>query len=66
MAANFRISVHRKSHTLDLRLTGDFDGMSACELINVLRENGDGVGRIFVDTSGLKNVYPYWPGYVSQ
>ena len=59
MASNFRISVHRNSHSLDLKLMGDFDGTSACELLNVLKDNSDGVARVFVNTSGLKDIYPF-------
>lgn len=59
MASNFRISVHRNSDNLELKLTGDFDGTSACELLNVLKENSDDVARVLVNTSGLKNVYPF-------
>jgi hypothetical protein len=59
MAANFRISMHRNSDSLDLKLMGDFDGTSACELLNALKENCDGVARVFVNTSGLKDVYPF-------
>ena len=38
MASNFKISVHRNSDSLDLKLMGDFDGTSACELLNVMME----------------------------
>ena len=59
MAANFRISVNRSSDSLFLNVMGDFDGSSACELLNAMQENCDGVVRVFVDTSGLKDVYPF-------
>ncbi|MDY6952591.1 MAG: hypothetical protein SWE60_13855 [Thermodesulfobacteriota bacterium] len=60
MASNFRISVHRESNGLELKLAGDFDGTSACELLNVLREKCDeGVKRVAVDTSNLKDIYPF-------
>lgn len=59
MAANFKMSIHRKNANLELKLTGDFDGTSACELLNVLKENCNGVGRVFVNTSSLKDVYPF-------
>ena len=48
MASNFTISVHRNSDQLDLRLMGDFDGTSACELLNALEKNGDSVGNMGV------------------
>ena len=59
MAANFRISVHRSSDTLHLDVMGDFDGTSACELLNALEESSDSVTRVFINTSGLKDVYPF-------
>lgn len=59
MAANFRISAHRNSDGLHLELMGDFDGVSACELLNALRERSDRIERIFIHTSALKQIYPY-------
>ena len=38
---------------------GDFDGSAAFELINVLKENMSCVNRIFIHTSGLKNVHSF-------
>jgi hypothetical protein len=59
MAANFRISVHQSSDSLHLKLMGDFDGSSACELINVLKKSFNGVFRIIIHTNSLKNIYPF-------
>ena len=59
MAANFRISVHRNSDSLHLKLMGDFDGSSACELINVLKKSVNGVFRVIIHTNSLKNIYPF-------
>jgi hypothetical protein len=60
MASNFRISVHRDSNSLELKLAGDFDGTSACELLNVLKDNCDGgVNKVAVNTSSLKDIYPF-------
>lgn len=59
MASNFKIGIHRKNGKLDLRLTGDFDGTSACELLNVLKEKIGETEMIVVDASGLKEVYPF-------
>jgi len=59
MASNFRIAIHRNADSVDLKLIGDFDGTSACELLNALKENCDGVARVFINTSGLKDVYPF-------
>lgn len=59
MSANFRISMHRNSENLHLKLMGDFDGSSACEVLNVLRENSKDPLRIFIHTNCLKNVHPF-------
>lgn len=47
MATNFRISVHRNSENLHLRLMGDFDGTSAHELLNVLKRYVNRTSRVF-------------------
>jgi hypothetical protein len=59
MAANFRITRHRMSTGLELKLVGDFDGMSACELLNTLTERCDGVDSVWVNTSKLRRIYPF-------
>jgi hypothetical protein len=59
MAANFKIAIHRMSGSLELKLAGDFDGTSACELLNTLSERCDGVDSVLVNTSRLKEIYPF-------
>lgn len=59
MSPNFRISMHRNSENLHLKLMGDFDGTSACELINVLRKNSNDLRTVFIHTSCLKTIYPF-------
>ena len=59
MAANFRIAVHRNNDNLHLKLLGDFDGSSACELINVLKKHFRGVFRVIIHTNSLKKIYPF-------
>ncbi len=59
MASNFRISVHRNSDTLHLKLMGDFDGSSALELLNVLKKRANGVFRVIIHTNSLKNIFPF-------
>lgn len=58
MASNFRISTHRSSESLHLKLVGDFDGSSAFELINVLKKNWNGAYRVFIHTDSLKDINP--------
>jgi len=60
MASNFRISAHKNSDNLHLKLTGDFDGSSALQLLNVLKKSTDnGVYKIIIHTSRLANIYPF-------
>ena len=59
MASNFRIIIYKKRNGLDLKLTGDFDGTSEFELINVLEECPTDNSRIFIHTCELKNVFPF-------
>ena len=58
MASNFRISTHRNSENLHLKLIGDFDRSSAFELINVLKKNWNGACRVFIHTDSLKDINP--------
>jgi hypothetical protein len=59
MASNFKISIHRNSENLHLKLIGDFDGSSAFELINVLKRHWNGVYRVIIHTESLKAIYPF-------
>jgi hypothetical protein len=40
-------------------LNGDFDGNSAYELINPLRDHGAEFFQIFIDTNNLKTIHPF-------
>ena len=59
MAANFRVFVHRNSDNLHLRLSGDFDGSSAQQLLCMMGDNGNGVKRVFIHTSELREIHPF-------
>ena len=59
MAQNFKISMHRTFDNLYIRPMGDFDGSSAWELINAIKENLNKFKFIQIDTSKLKKVYPF-------
>ena len=62
MALNFRIFIHRNHGNLRLKLTGDFDGSSAYELINVLKEHHGKVGKVVINTDGLAAIHPFGQG----
>ena len=59
MASTFRILSHETRNSLHLKLTGDFDGSSAHELINTLIERGTGFYQIFIDTNDIKTIHPF-------
>ena len=59
MASNFRIYVQRNSNDLHIKLEGDFDGTSAHQLLNAMKENQRSVTKIFIDTSLLDYIYPF-------
>jgi anti-anti-sigma regulatory factor len=59
MATNFRISVHRNSDNLHLKLSGDFDGTSAHEVLNLLKRNCRGTSRVFIHTNALNHIHPF-------
>jgi hypothetical protein len=59
MANNFKLSIHRTNNTLHIDLIGDFDGNSAFELLNILKDNLNGITRVIIDTGELKRIYPF-------
>ena len=59
MASNFSIYSFKTSDSLHLKLSGDFDGSSAHELINTIADNGKGLYEIFINTHDLKSIHPY-------
>jgi len=59
MATNFRIAASRNGETLHLKLMGDFDGISAHELLDTLKKRVVHASRIFLDTNNLKDIYPF-------
>lgn len=59
MAENFKISVRRNRESLHLKLAGDFDGISAYELLNVLKRNCNPNSKVFIHTGALREVHPF-------
>ena len=62
MALNFKIAMQRNNGSLQLKLMGDFDGSSAFELINVLKEHRGKVGKVVINTDGLSSIHPFGRG----
>ena len=59
MASNFQIYAFKTRDSLHLKLTGDFDGSSAYELINTLTEHGKDFYEIYIDTNDLTTIHPF-------
>jgi hypothetical protein len=60
MAGNFNMSVSNSGDYVRLKLSGDFDGSSACELANLLNCGAlSNASKILVDTGSLKHIHPY-------
>ena len=59
MSSNFQITFKRSNGNLHVNPRGDFDGISAWQLINLLYEKYDGKGRVFIHTQHLRKVCPF-------
>ena len=59
MSAKFHIKLKRNNGNLHLRVAGIFDGSSAWQLVNLLHKKYDGKGQVFIDTNGLRDIYPF-------
>ncbi|MBU3947723.1 MAG: hypothetical protein KJ882_09445 [Proteobacteria bacterium] len=58
MASNFKIITSQSKGSLHIDLIGEFDGFSAIELIEILKDNCANVKNIFIDTSSLFLIHP--------
>jgi hypothetical protein len=59
VASKFKIIVHRNDENIHLKLSGDFDGSSAFELLKSLRLYCQTESRAFIHTGSLKEIYPF-------
>jgi hypothetical protein len=59
MAKNFRIFLHKTQDSLHMKLSGDFDGSSAAELIHVLRNHRTPYYQVFINTRELSAIHPF-------
>ncbi|MFP4159844.1 MAG: hypothetical protein ACLFR9_09065, partial [Desulfobacterales bacterium] len=56
MANNFWIARIYRKNTLYLELNGDFDGMSAMELLCALKDISSGLKEIYIHTEALDSI----------
>ena len=62
MAANFKILIHQNSENLHLKLLGDFDGSSARELLETIKDHRHCVQKVIIHTNGLREINPFGKG----
>ena len=59
MGAYFRVSVRRKKKNMHLRLIGDFDGSSAYQLVDKLKEYCIKSDHVIIDTDALREIHTF-------
>lgn len=57
MTSNFQISSEWNGDALHLRLLGDFDEDSACDLVDTLQKNCHDAAVVFIQTKSLTNIH---------
>lgn len=58
MGSTFNIAMERAGGNLNLKLLGEFDGASANQLIEFLRENSRDVNIAIIETNDLEFIDP--------
>ena len=59
MGSYFRVSVRRKKKNMHLRLIGDFDGSSAYQLVDKLKEYCNKSDHVIIDTDALGEIHTF-------
>ncbi len=59
MASNFKIELRRNRNHISIKLKGDFNGSSACILMNVISKKCVSAKKVIIHTSSLKNIHPF-------
>ncbi len=59
MAKNFSINATYNDGSVSLYLWGDFDGISAFELLNYIKEQCPDYSSILIHTEGLEKIVPF-------
>jgi hypothetical protein len=62
VSSNFKILLHRNDDNLHMKLSGDFDGTSAYELLNHIGKSCLKFTTIFIHTDCLKKLIPFGLG----
>jgi len=59
MASNFEIFIDRSEENIQIKLTGDFDGSSALQLLYLMHDCLKDSKKIFINTDSLGNIEPF-------
>ncbi len=59
MASNFQLFLNQNRNSLHCHLYGDFDGISAYELIHALEKHGNDCLEVFIDTNDLTQIHSF-------
>lgn len=59
MASNFRVSTHINRENVHLQLIGDFDGSSACQLLDIIESGCKSANKVFIHTDTLNRIHPF-------
>ena len=59
MASNFKVFLNQNRDSLHLHMYGDFDGISAYELINILKSHNQKYFEVFIDTNDLNKIHSF-------
>ena len=59
MASNFQLFFNQNRDSLHFHLYGDFDGISAYELIHALKKHGKDYFEVFIDTNDLNQIHSF-------
>ena len=59
MALNFGISVYRNNKILHLKLSGDFDGSSALQLIHLMHNCLEEAEQVIIHTGSISCIEPF-------
>ncbi|MFP4573405.1 MAG: hypothetical protein ACLFNW_10580 [Desulfobacterales bacterium] len=62
MSPNFIMDSRKNHQGLHVEVRGDFDGNSACELVNLLHEKYDGSGDVVIDCRRLGKICQFGCG----
>ena len=59
MAANFRIQIRKRNNDLYMDLKGDFDAISAYQVLKTLKRHYNGNEKVYMNTEKLRRISPF-------